>query len=264
MRRLLWLLAAVAAPAWAQDEPRFCPNRPDLGASACTTEPGRVLVEVSGVDWTRDDGADAREDTLRFGDLLLRTGLGPRTELQLSWTPFGTVRTREKATGVVTTTRGTGDVRIGLRQHLHGPNGEGDGVAIAIEPFVTLPVGRAPIGDPDWSAGVVLPVSYDLDDDWSLGFTGEATAAAEEGGGHHLALGATVGLGRALSEQVSAVAELSLNREGGPATPQTQVVAALSVGWQPRPRLQLDALAVAGLNRAAPDVQLQVGGAVLF
>lgn len=261
--RPLWLAAVLlATPALAQDEPRFCPNRPDLGASACTTEPGRVVVEMSGIDWTRDDEPDAREDTLLFGDLLIRTGIGPRTELQLSWTPFGQVRTRDKATGAVTTERGVGDARLGVRQHLFGPNGKGDGVALAIEPFVTLPVGRTPIGDTDWSAGVVLPVSYELSDDWGLGLTGEATAVPDEtGDGHHLALGGTLGIERKLSEQVSAVAELSVQHEdSAPAA----LVTAISIAWQPRPRLQLDALVVAGLNRVAPDVQLQVGGAVLF
>ena len=262
MKRL-WLAAALlAAPALAKDEPRFCPNRPTLGTSTCTTEPDRVLVEMSGIDWTRDDRPGAREDTLLFGDLLTRTGLGANTELQLSWTPFGQVRTRDKATGAVTTERGVGDVRLGVRQLLMGPNGEGDGIALAIEPFVTLPVGRTPIGDTAWSAGVVLPVTYDLSDDWALGFTGEATAVPGDAGrGHHLALGGTLGIGRKLSDRVSAVGELSVRHED---SASAALVTAFSIAWQPRSRLQLDALAVAGLNRAAPDFQLQIGGAVLF
>lgn len=264
MRRALALLALLAAPAMAQNDPRFCPNRPDLGASACTTEPGRMLVEMSGVDWTRDDGPDSREDTVLAADLLVRFGVDPSTELQVSWTPYGQVRTRDKASGATGVTRGVGDVRLGVRRHVLGPNGDGEGVALALEPFVTLPVGRAPIGEADWSAGLVLPISYDLADAWGLSFTGEAAATPDDAGRHHLALGATLGLGRDLSDTVSAVAEISLNREGGPATTRTEWVTALSVGWQPRSGLQLDVLAVAGLNRAAPDVQVQVGGAILF
>ena len=57
----------VATPAVAQEgneaEPRFCPNRPSLGASGCTTLPGQVHVEFSGVDWQRDDNDEVREDT---------------------------------------------------------------------------------------------------------------------------------------------------------------------------------------------------------
>ena len=69
MIRYTFAAAALlaAASAIAQDEPRFCPNRPDLGSSACTVEPGRVLAEVSAADWELDDGPDTRIDTLRKG-----------------------------------------------------------------------------------------------------------------------------------------------------------------------------------------------------
>jgi hypothetical protein len=261
-----WLAAALlaAAPALAQEEPRFCPNRPDLGASACTTRPGQVLVEGSLVDWTRSEDAASREDQVLAADLLVRVGLAESAELQLGWTPYGRVRERDKTTGRVTTREGTGDVRIAVRRHLLGANGDGDGLAVALEPFVTLPVGRAPVGDSDWSAGVVLPVSYALSDRWDLAFTGEAAATPDEDGRRRFAWGATLGLGRAITEQVGAVAELSVNREGGPATARTEVVTALSLAWQPRPGLQLDVLGVAGLNRVAPDFRLQLGGAILF
>lgn len=259
MKRALCALALLAAPAWAE-EPRFCPNRPDIGSSACTVAPGRALAEVSGIDWTRSDDADTREDTLLFGDLLLRIGVAADTEVQVGWTPFGVQRTRDKATGIVTRVRGPGDVRLAVRQHVLGPNGEGDGVALALEPFVTVPIGRTGIGESDWSGGVVVPVSYALDDDWELGFTGEASAVSAAGG-HRLALGGTLGIERALSREVSAVAEVSVQHEDGAAA---QLVTGLSLAWQPRDGLQLDVLAVAGLNHAAPDVQLVLGGAVLF
>ncbi len=68
------LLLTVAAPALAQSEPRFCPNRPSLGTSTCTTDPGRVLAEVSGVDWQRSPEDGGKAESTLFGDLQLRTG----------------------------------------------------------------------------------------------------------------------------------------------------------------------------------------------
>lgn len=57
-----WLLGAammtMGVPAHAEDEPRFCPTRPSLGGSSCTTEPGRVHFEISALDWQRDDQPD--------------------------------------------------------------------------------------------------------------------------------------------------------------------------------------------------------------
>ncbi len=93
-------LAAVvsAAPAAAQELPRFCPNRPDLGASGCTTEPGRVHVEWSALDWQRDDGDGDREDVLA-NEAALRIGVGPTTELQIGWTPVGTGQNTRQGDG---------------------------------------------------------------------------------------------------------------------------------------------------------------------
>ncbi len=264
-RACVFGLAMLAAtPAFAQaDEPRFCPNRPSLGASACTTEPGKVQVELSGVDWQRDDTADSREDTVITGDLLVRFGLGAQTEAQVEWAGYGHVRTRDKATGAVDTQSGAGDIRLALRQNLKSP--DGSGLSYGVEPFVTLPVGRAPIGDGDWGAGVMVPVTYDLTEKWNLAFTGQAEAAPDEDrDGRHLAYSGIIGLGYALDKKWTAVAELSVARDDDPVEAHTEIVAAGSLAWQPRTGLQLDMLGTAGLNHDAPDFRLVTGGAILF
>ena len=266
MRRRLAALALVIAPATAvaqEGEPRFCPNRPDLGASACTTDPGRLLVEVSGADWQRDDTAAMREDRMVAGDLLARMGVGPRTELQFSWLAFGRVRTLDKASGMIDTVSGTGDIRLVVRQNLRNP--DGDGLSFAVEPFVTLPVGKAPIGAGDWGAGAVIPVAYDLGAGFGITFTGTLAAEVDEDEqGRHFAGNGTLGLGYDLTETVSAVAEVSVTRDEDPAGVTTQVLVAASLAWQPRPGRQIDLLAVAGLTRDSPDVRLVFGGAILF
>ena len=149
MKRLaVTLVMLVAAPAAAQEGPRFCPNRPSLDTSTCTTDPGRVLAEVSGIDWQRDDADGTRQDTLLFGDAQLRTGIDSRTEVQIGWTPLAQVRTHA-SDGSVDTVTGVGDVRLGLRRNLHNP--DGSGTSLALEGFVTLPTGRHDIGAGDWS-----------------------------------------------------------------------------------------------------------------
>lgn len=255
-------LVQVAALSTTAPEPRFCPNRPDLGASTCTTEPGRFLFEASGVDWTRDDTETTREDTVLSGDFLLRAGIGPQTEVQLGWTPFGHVRTRDKASGAVTTATGVGDVRLAVRQNLRG--NDGGPLGLAVEGFVTVPVGTAGLGTSDWSGGVVLPINYALSEAWTVSFTGDAAISPDDEGRRQVVLGGALGLGRALGERVGVVVELAANRERSNGGARTALATAVSVGFQPRPGLQFDILGVAGLNRAAPDVQIQVGGAILF
>ena len=258
------LSLAAASPAMAQEgDPRFCPTRPSLGASACTTEPGKVQLEVSALDWQLDDTGDQREDRVLAGDVLARFGIGPSTEVQLGWTAFGHVRTRDKTTGVVDTVNGVGDVTLAVRQSLRHPDGKG--LSFGIQPQLTLPVGHSQIGAGDWGAGVVLPVSYDLGDKINLQFTGEGDDAVDQDGdGRHLAYSGIWGLAYEVSDKVTAAAELSLERDNDPAGHETHSLAALSFAYQPRKTLQFDVLAVAGLNRTSPDVRLVTGGAILF
>lgn len=259
-------LLLVAAPASAQDDPvteRFCPNRPSLGASGCVTMPGQVQVELSGVDWQRDDSGDAREDLTLFGDVTARIGVTRDSELQVEFTPLGTLRTRDKVTGAVSRKWGAGDTTIGYRYALSHPDGRA--LSSAIQPYVTLPTGRSGIGDGDWSAGVIAPVFWQMNEKWSLDFTGRATAAAnEEGGGRHFDASGVVGLGYALTDSLTAVAEFSVERDDDPSGHVTQTLAAGSLAWQPTKRTQIDLLAVAGLNHDTPDVRLVLGGAFLF
>ena len=124
---LAWALSVAAVmigtPALAQDEPRFCPTRPNLGGSSCTTEPGRVHVEMSALDWERDEQSDQREDRIVTADILTRLGVGKNTELQLEWVGYGRDRTRDKANETVDTVTGTGDVTFAIREHLAGQKG---------------------------------------------------------------------------------------------------------------------------------------------
>ncbi len=260
-----WIAAAVlgSAPASAQDDPTFCPNRPSLGSSACITAPGHVQFELSALDWQRDDNSDQREDTILTGDFEARFGVAKTTELQLSWTPVGRVRTRDKATGMIDTTTGIGDVRLGLRQNFRNPDGKG--LSFGAEPFVTLPIGRDPVGAGDWGAGVVLPVTYEVSESVQLSFTGEGDAAVDDDGdGRHLAYSGIVGLGYSLTEAITATAELLVLRDDDPTGHHTETATAGSVAWQPRKNLQLNMLAVAGLNHDTPDLRLVTGGAMLF
>ncbi|MGE9115823.1 hypothetical protein, partial [Escherichia coli] len=80
----------------------------------------------------------------------------------------------------------------------------------------------------------------------------------------HLAYSEITGLRYKFSDSVSATAELSLERDNDPSQHNTIALAALSAAWRPTKIVQLDILAVAGLNQAAPSLRLVTGGAILF
>ncbi len=258
------LLATIATAAAAQDAPgvRFCPNRPSLGASGCTTLPGQVQVELAGVDWQRDDDGESREDLIR-SEVTARIGLTRNSEAQIAWNPLATLRTRDLASGAVTRHTGAGDVTLGWRRSLSHPDGKK--LSAAVQPYVTLPVGHSEIGDGDWSAGAVLPVMWRIDKKWSIDFTGQLAAAVDDDGhGRHFDATGVFGVGYALTDSVTANAELSVERDQDPAEHVVRTLAAASLAWKLTKRTQLDLLAVAGLNHHAPDARIALGGALLF
>lgn len=258
------LLASMATTAAAQDAPgvRFCPNRPSLGASGCTTLPGQVQVELAGVDWQRDDDGETREDLIR-SEVTARIGLTQNSEAQIAWTSLGTLRTRDRTTGETTRVTGAGDVTLGWRRALSHPDGKK--LSAAVQPYVTLPVGHSEIGAGDWSAGAVLPVMWRIDKKWSVDFTGQLAAAVDEdGAGRHFDATGVFGVGYALTDSVSANAEFSVERDQDPTEHVVRTLAAASLAWKPTKHTQFDLLAVAGLNHHAPDARVALGGALLF
>lgn len=257
------LLALLPVAAWAQGERDLCTDRPGLGTPPCTVAPGRVVFELGLGDWTRTRDRRERVDTIIAGDALARIGLTEHLEAQIGWTSYGHVRTRDRTTGVVDRASGIGDVTLTLRRNLRNP--DGSGVSIALMPYATLPVGGHTIGAGDWGAGLRAPVSIDLGAGVALALTPEVDAAVDEdGSGRHLAYGSVAGLDFDLSDSVSATAELSAFRDDDPSGHATQMLAGLSLGWQPSDDLQLDIGANLGLNQDSPDSQLYIGVARRF
>lgn len=258
-----WMLAAAAlavcpAIADAQEARELCADRPGLGTPPCTVEPGQVVAELGLADWMHDKDASSRTDRVEAGELLVRFGLTETLEAQIGWTAYGHQRVRDRLTGRVDRSAGTGDVRIGLLRNLRNP--DGSGFSVAVLPYATLPTGGAAIGAGDWGAGLIVPVSYELGKGVALQLTPEVDAAVDEDGdGRHLAYGSVVGLGLEISDAVSATIETSLTRDRDPWGHSTQALAGLSLAWQRHDDLQFDAGVNLGLNADSPDRELYVG-----
>jgi hypothetical protein len=249
----------IPLAAHAQDGARdYCPERPGLNTPPCVIDKGHVSVETAIADWTLDNQPDSRTDTILVGDTKLRIGLTDTIEAQIGWTPYGHVRQRDKPSGTVSSEGAAGDVWLGAKINLMNP--DGDKVSVALLPYVTVPVGRSPVGAGDWGAGVLLPLSFSLSDAVSLAATPEIDAAVDKDGkGRHLAYSATAGLAFKLTEAVTVTGETQILRDDDPSGRTTQAMAALSVGWMASRNLQFDVFGAVGLNRGAPDMELSAG-----
>jgi hypothetical protein len=258
----LALTVLTLAGAARAEERDFCPDRPGKGSPPCVMDKGRFQVEVSGVDATLDksDGVSTRD--IAYGGLELRLGLTSMVEGQMSWTPYERVRTKDH--GVVSTVSGAGDLGLALRWSLKNP--AGDGLSIAVQPFVTAPTGADGIGGGEWQGGVIVPVSIPLNGDWSLSLSPELDARPDaDGAGRHAGYAFAGGVGRAVGA-VSLGAELWVDVDDDPADRVTQTSFDLTAAWTPEALkdVQFDASAYVGLNRRTPDLELVFGVAHRF
>ena len=256
---LILSLGFIASPALAQDSD-FCVDRPGLGTPACTIGRGQVMLEVGLLGWDHLADSFGIEDDLSSGDVLMRVGIDDLTELRVGLGGYRSVRSRSLVSARVSRNAGFGDVMIGLQRSLSGPGGP-----IAVQGFVTVPVGHSGIGAGDWGAGLLVPMGIDLPAGFELDLTPELDAAVNSSGsGRHLAWGGVVGINHALGHKLAIAGELGAWRDNDPAGHSTGCRAALSLAWQAGPNLQIDLEGDLGLTSAAPDHSLMIGFARRF
>lgn len=255
------IFLVTAGAAMAQDAERpFCTNRPGVNTASCTVEPGRVMVEFSLADWTRNYAGGVRGDGFLFADTLVRVGVTRTGEAQVGWTPLGYSRTRTSAPRLVARDTGTGDIYLAWRQSVSGVNGP-----VAVQGFVTVPTGSGPLNTGTWTAGVLVPVSFSLTESVSFAATPQVNAAADaDGDGRHLFYGSAVGVSFSVADSVGLIAELSAYRDDDPLGDTTEVAASGSAAWQVADEQQVDAQVSLGLNRDTPDLRVIVGLARRF
>jgi hypothetical protein len=260
MRRLIALsLSLCAAPAAAQDAD-FCADRPGLGTPACTMPAGQVMAELGVAGWDHSADPATVEDDLTYGDLLVRLGIDDRTEVEVGFGGYGTVRSRDRFSGNLSRSHGLGDVSIAVRRSVSGPGGP-----VALHVYATLPTGADGIGAGDWSAGALLPIDLNLPAGFEIDLTPEVDAAVDASGhGRHLAWGGVAGLAHPAGRNLSLEAEIGAWRDNDPAGHATDVRAALSLAWQAGKDWQIDLEGDAGLSAAAPRHSLLIGMARRF
>jgi hypothetical protein len=266
MRWSWWVLAAglVAAQAQAQTRKDFCADRPGRSDATCTLDAGTVQIETSLTDWSHSRDSDAIEDQILVNDMLLRAGLTRSTELQFGWTMLGVNRTRDRANGTLDRRTGTGDVTLGIRQSLRD-GGPGKGMSISLQPSVSLPSGRTPIGAGTWGAGVVLPAQIFFSKTWSLTLDPEVDAAPnEDGSGRHLAYAMVANLRWKATKTLQIAGETYVERDRDPAAHETKASLDATAAYQIGKNSQVDVAAYAGLNAATARIQLLLGWAHRF
>lgn len=251
---LSWVCPASA------EEREFCAERPGQMTPPCTMARGRILVETAVASWGVENDGEQRAELLELGSTVVRAGITPRLELQFGWAPIGLRRTRDLATGASQGQTGSGDVTLGMKYGLAGPNGP-----VALMGFVSLPSGGEAIGGGDWGAGMRLPVQLALSEVIQASLTPEVDAAVNASGhGRHLAFGGAAGLSFQISEVVTLSPDIAIIRDDDPEGRSTSANGGLALAWQAGKNTQLDIGGTVGLTQTAPDGQVYVGFAHRF
>lgn len=148
-------------------------DRPDTTESPHTVDAGHFQFEFSVADYSYDRRNAARETTRvwEVAPVNIKIGLLNDTDIQFLLTPYVRERTTDRATDSTTRVDGFGDTTIRVKQNIVG-NDEGD-FALAIVPFITLPTAKRALGAGDVECGLIVPMGFELPNEFSLGLMGE-------------------------------------------------------------------------------------------
>lgn len=210
-------------------------DRPDFTESATSVVPGRIQLEGG---WTFEDAGAVESHAL--GEVLLRIGILPRTELRVGLNSFVTVD------GPAGDPSGLEDASIGAKIELVDGRGARPGTAILLG--TTIPTGDGDVADEEWQPEAILALAWDLSGRVGLGANVGWTYAGTDDDRFHEGKG-SLALGIGLNDRVGVFVEGFgfVSEEDDPAFADAGLTVLFGDDFQ------LDGRVGAGLNDEASD-----------
>lgn len=170
--------AAGIAQGETGEERPLNTDRPDVTESPYTVAAGHFQVELSFVEYTRDNAHGAHTVGRSVLPANLKIGLRENLDLQLVLSPYQSVRTH--GAGVSTRSSGLGATEVRAKLNLWG--NDGGRTAFGVMPFVRFPTGPEGFRDRHLSGGLILPLAVqDLPGGFGLGAMAELDVSREAG-----------------------------------------------------------------------------------
>jgi hypothetical protein len=248
---------AAPTPAAAPAEQPICADRPTKSNNACTVDPGHFQLEadIANATFFRLDGVSV--DTWLIANPTLKYGLAPNLDIEVNIAPVEIVRTR--IDGAATQTiAGVSDLFLKAKYQFLNTK---DGVwQAALLPYVKIPTARAGIGNGAVEGGLLLPLSYKINNTFSLSAQPEYDDLLNAAGaGHHANYAQTLSLSASLPHTITLYGELAGDWNFDRSGEVTQYSADLALSFNAGPRLQFDGGVNIGLNRFTPGAQVYIG-----
>ena len=213
-------------------------DRPDTTESPHTVDAGHFQVEMELAAWTKD----ANRSELTLGELNMKYGLSPSTDLQLVLPFFTRIRHGEE---------GFGDIQVRMKHNIWG-NDDGT-TALAIMPFIKLPTASGGLGNQAFEGGLIFPFGIEGPRGWAYGLQGELDLIADDSGDHHFSFLSSATASHAITEATGAFVEFVgiIDTQSG-----SQLEAYFNIGgtWLATPQWQLDGGVRVGLTDSATDL----------
>jgi hypothetical protein len=243
------LIALVANPAYAARE--LTTDRPDTTESPFTVEPGRMQLEISLLEYSRDrantEHANVSVEDLNIAPFNLRIGATANLDLHIIFEPQHQIRVVDHDAGTTSRVSGAGDITLRAKWNFWGDDGGPS--ALGLMPFVKLPTASSRIGNGRVEGGVILPVMVELPAGWGLAAMTEVDFVRNDANtAYDHKWVNTASFDHKIIGELDGFLEL-VTQLGGP--PQDSFNAGLTFGVGED--LQLDTGVNVGLNRAAPD-----------
>ena len=285
-RTLLAALASVSAltavHAWADDAPAapapdksgftvfnptpdadlrsLCTDRPTKSNGPCTVDAGHWQVESDVYNFTQFSQGGVTQTTQLITNPTLKLGVTNTLDLEVNIAPYEIVQTHDSAAGTTTTATGAGDLFLRAKWNLVGD--DGGNISAALFPWVKIPTARRAIGNGAVEEGLIVPIAFNLPNNFQLTIDPEADALLNgSGSGRHLNLSTPISLSYGLTKTVTVFGELWGAEDYDPAGHTFQSSFDLGAAWIPakQPNFQLDGGVNLGLNASTPGFQGYIG-----
>lgn len=252
------LLYAPAASL--AEESSICTDRPTKANAVCTVPVGKVQVESSLAGWSLTRSAGARTEVLMIGSPVFKLGLSGRSDLQIGFTPYAQITTKEA--GARNRVSGVGDVFV---RYKHRLTAEGAPVQVAAIPFIKVPTAAEGLGNDRVEGGLAVPISFALAGPVTMTFGPELDLLANaDGHGSHAALVNLVNFSVPVAPRLTLAGELWTNFNFDPDGTAKQASLDGALAYAATDVLQLDAGTNLGLTRDTPDVEVYAGASLRF
>ena len=238
------------------------PDRPDQTESPYTVDAGHFQVEMDFANFTYVQGGGATTRAWNLAPFNLKAGLFNKVDLQFVFDNYLSVRTEDRATGMMKAQSGIGDFTTRLKVNLWGD--DGGTTAFAILPFVKIPTSTDNLGNNAVEGGAIFPLAVRLPADFDMGLeSGVMFLQNESDNRYHEEFVNSVTLGHALIGKLSGYLEFfsdisTVHQAGWIGTVDTGLEFLLTED------MQLDCGCNFGVTRAAAGFHPFVGITVRF